>query len=67
MNPWSVDWTDNGGVHHTDPLDINCRCFDPEKTIVLNPAAWDTIPDGRGPRIPPPIAFSGVFDAPVKP
>jgi hypothetical protein len=47
MNPWSVNWTDYAGVQHTDPLDINCRCFDPAKTIVLNPAAWQTIPDGQ--------------------
>jgi hypothetical protein len=45
MNPWSVNWTDLSGVHHTDPLDINCHCFDPAKTVVLNPAAWQTIPD----------------------
>jgi hypothetical protein len=45
MSPWSVDWTDTSGVHHTDPLDINCHCFDPEKTVVLNPNAWQTIPD----------------------
>jgi len=45
MSPWSVDWTDLGGTHHTDPLDINCGCFDPNKTVVINPAAWDTIPD----------------------
>lgn len=46
MNPWSVDWTDLSGVHHTDPLDINCHCFDPNKTVVLNPNAWQQIPDG---------------------
>jgi hypothetical protein len=45
MNPWSVDWTDLSGNHHTDPLDINCHCFDPAKTVVLNPNAWQTIPD----------------------
>jgi hypothetical protein len=45
MSPWSVDWTDLSGQHHTDPLDINCHCFDPEKTVVLNPNAWQTIPD----------------------
>jgi hypothetical protein len=45
MNPWSVDWNDLNGVHHTDPIDINCRCFDPEKTIALNPAAWENAPD----------------------
>ncbi len=45
MSPWSVDWTDLSGTHHTDPLDINCRCFDPAKTVVLNPNAWQPIPD----------------------
>ena len=47
MNPWSVDWTDLSGVHHTDPIDINCHCFDPAKTVVLNPNAWQPIPDGQ--------------------
>jgi len=44
---WSTDWTDYDGVHHTDPLDINCHCFDPTKTIVLNKNAWANIPDGQ--------------------
>jgi hypothetical protein len=64
MNPWSVDWTDYDGNHHTDPIDINCHCFDPTKTIVLNPLAWENIPNGQwgnqqtpfrdfqGPRLP---------------
>jgi hypothetical protein len=47
MNPWSVDWTDYSGVHHTDPIDINCHCFDPTKTQVLNPKAWVNVPDGQ--------------------
>ncbi len=47
MNPWSVDWTDYSGKHHTDPIDINCHCFDPTKTIVLNPNAWTNVPDGQ--------------------
>ena len=47
MNPWSVDWTDYGGNHHTDPIDINCHCFDPTKTVVLNPNAWENIPNGQ--------------------
>ncbi|MEP7355432.1 MAG: hypothetical protein ABI824_19550, partial [Acidobacteriota bacterium] len=47
MNPWSVDWTDYSGTHHTDPIDINCHCFDPTKTVVLNPAVWENIPDGQ--------------------
>jgi hypothetical protein len=45
MNPWSVDWVDYDGVRRTDPIDINCHCFDPEKTIVLNPAVWESVPD----------------------
>ena len=47
MNPWSVNWTDYDGVKHTDPLNVNCRCFDPTKTQVLNPLAWTNIPDGQ--------------------
>ncbi len=47
MNPWSVNWTDLSGVHHTDPLDINCHCFDPTRTQVLNPAAWTNVPNGQ--------------------
>ena len=37
MSPWSVNWTDNNGDHHTDPLDINCHCFDPTKTAGVEP------------------------------
>ncbi|MCU1335840.1 MAG: hypothetical protein JWO19_1421 [Bryobacterales bacterium] len=44
---WSTDWTDLGGVHHNDPIDINCHCFDPTKTIVLNKNAWQPVPDGQ--------------------
>ena len=47
MNPWSVDWTDYSGVHHTDPININCHCFDPTKTQVLNPAAFTNVPNGQ--------------------
>ena len=47
MSPWSVDWTDYSGAHHTDPLDINCHCFDPTKTQVLNPAAFTNVPNGK--------------------
>ncbi|MEI9814865.1 MAG: TonB-dependent receptor [Acidobacteriota bacterium] len=46
-NPWSVDWTDYDGNHHSDPLDINCHCFDPTKTVVLNPNVWTNVPDGQ--------------------
>jgi hypothetical protein len=47
MNPWSVNWVDNDGQQRTDPIDINCHCFDPTKNQVLNPAAWENIPDGQ--------------------
>ena len=47
MSPWSVDWTDNSGTHHTDPLNINCHCFDVTKTQVLNPAAFTNVPNGQ--------------------
>jgi hypothetical protein len=47
VSPWSVDWTDLKGVHHTDPLDINCHCFDPTTTQVLNPKAWTNAPNGQ--------------------
>ena len=47
MNPWSVNWTDLSGVHHTTPLDINCHCFNPATTVVLNPAAWGPVPDAQ--------------------
>jgi hypothetical protein len=43
---YSTDWTDLDGKHHTDELDINCHCYDPTKTIVLNPKAWENIPNG---------------------
>jgi len=44
---YSTNWTDYAGVVHTDELDVNCHCFDPTKTIVLNSAAWANIPDGQ--------------------
>jgi hypothetical protein len=47
MSPWSVDWTDYSGQHHTDPIDVNCQCFDPTKNLVLNPNAWENIPNGQ--------------------
>lgn len=47
MNPWSVDWVDNNGNRRTDPIDINCRCFDPTKNVVLNPNAWENVPPGQ--------------------
>ena len=47
MNPWSVNWVDYSGTVRTDPIPVNCKCFDPSKTQVLNPAAWENIPNGQ--------------------
>ena len=47
MSPWSVNWVDNSGQQRTDPIDINCHCFDPTKNQVLNPLAWENIPNGQ--------------------
>jgi hypothetical protein len=47
MNPWSVNWVDYSGAQRTDPIDINCHCFDPTKNLVLNPLAWESIPNGQ--------------------
>lgn len=47
MNPWAVNWTDYDGVVHPEPLNVNCRCYDPTKTIVLNPLAWENVPNGQ--------------------
>lgn len=46
MSPWAVNWRDLDGNIHPEPLDINCKCFDPNKQPVLNPNAWANIPDG---------------------
>jgi hypothetical protein len=41
-------WVDkNGKTHTNEPLDINCGCFDPRKTFVLNPKAWRNPADGK--------------------
>lgn len=47
MSPYSVNWVDYDGKHHTDPLDINCHCYDPTKTQVFNPNAWENVPNGQ--------------------
>jgi len=47
MNPFSVNWVDNEGKQRTDPIDINCHCYDPTKNQVLNPLAWENIPNGQ--------------------
>jgi Carboxypeptidase regulatory-like domain/TonB dependent receptor-like, beta-barrel len=66
MNPWSVDWYDYDGNHHTDPIDINCHCFDPTKTIVLNPAAWENVPDGQWANDLSSLRFYRGFRAPME-
>jgi hypothetical protein len=59
MSPYAVNWTDLDGKVHPEPLDINCKCFDPTSMKiqqadgtfkaggVLNPNAWSNIPDGQ--------------------
>jgi len=47
MSPWAVNWTDYDGKVHPEPLDINCHCYDPARTVVLNPAAWEGVPNGQ--------------------
>ena len=47
MNPYAVDWTDYDGNVHPEPLDINCHCFDPQRTLVLNRNAWENFPNGE--------------------
>ncbi len=37
---FTTNWKDYEGKVHTDPIDLNCHCFDPATTQVLNPAAW---------------------------
>ncbi len=44
---YTTNWVDYDGKQHTDELDINCHCYDPTKTVVLNPAAWSNIPNGQ--------------------
>lgn len=47
MNPYAVNWVDYDGKVHPEPLDLNCRCYDPTKTIVLNPNVWENVPNGQ--------------------
>jgi hypothetical protein len=37
---FTTNWVDNTGQARTDQLDPNCHCYDPNKTFILNPAAW---------------------------
>jgi hypothetical protein len=47
QSPYATSWKDYQGVMHNTPIDLNCHCFDPRSTIVLNPNAWSAIPDGQ--------------------
>jgi hypothetical protein len=47
QNLYATSWTDNQGVAHTTPIDLNCHCFDPRATIVLNANAWTAVPDAQ--------------------
>jgi hypothetical protein len=45
---FTTNWVDkNGKTHTNEELDINCGCYDPRKTFVLNPKAWRNPPDGK--------------------
>lgn len=47
MSPFAVNWKEKSGTIHAEPVDINCGCFDAQKTLVLNPNAWTNVPDGQ--------------------
>jgi len=42
-----VNWKDLDGNVHPEPLDVNCHCYDPSRTVVLNPQAWQSVPNGQ--------------------
>jgi hypothetical protein len=45
---FTTEWVDKQGKLHTnEELDINCGCYDPRRTFVLNPKAWRNPPDGK--------------------
>jgi hypothetical protein len=47
ISPWAVDWIDLDGKVHPEPIDINCKCFNPQTTQLLNPAAWVNVNNGE--------------------
>jgi hypothetical protein len=47
MSPYAVNWVGYDGKVHSEPLDINCHCYDPTRTVVLNPQAWESVPNGQ--------------------
>jgi hypothetical protein len=46
-NLLATTWTDNSGTVHNTPIDLNCHCFDPRTTVVLDPKAWTAVPDAQ--------------------
>ena len=44
---FATNWVDNDGQVRSEPIDLNCHCFDPRKEFVLNRAAWATPPPGQ--------------------
>jgi hypothetical protein len=45
---YTTTWVDKSGKTHTnEELNINCGCYDPRKTFVFNPKAWQNPPDGQ--------------------
>jgi len=66
VSPWSIDWTELNGVHHTTPLDINCHCFDPTRPRCSTRPHGPTFPTGSLRRIKARSAGSGGFRVPVE-
>jgi len=46
-NPYALNWVDYDGKVHPEPLDVNCHCYDPARTVLLNPQAWVSVPNGQ--------------------
>src|SRR5262249_38716491 len=44
---YETNWVDYNGKVHSEPLDINCHCFDPQKVSALNQKAWAIPPAGQ--------------------
>jgi len=45
---FTTEWVDKkGNLHTNEELNINCGCYDPRRTFVLNPKAWRNPPDGK--------------------
>ncbi len=35
ISPWAVNWVDSSGKVHPEPIDVNCRCFDPTRPLMI--------------------------------